>query len=195
MDIYKVDENDGHYIARSLEALRCKKRRGKVAVKCNTAPNNNQARRFRSLYLLEQGTANILNEAKGFYILIGDDNMSLNMTFDDCNVTYYIGNQTDWKLMDLIIKENDASEIVSLHETKKAIGKADAIAFYTIFEYAYMYGYSTVFSIDSSSSLYNTVSDKIAECRILGNEFGVENKIVNLISKTTMKKEFIYKLR
>ncbi len=189
MDIYKVDTKEGCYIARELEGLRRKKKRGKIAVRCNRI-NNDQVRHFRSLFLMEKGTTNIFNEALAFYMLIDDDSIAFNLVYEECDIIYSLNRNSNWKIIDLEIDDKEFRDEIS-HTRDKTARRAEATAFLAMFSYSYTYGYSNVFNIEKPKTLYDTISDMIDENNITENELGLDTKIINLISQNTMNKQFV----
>lgn len=191
MDIYEIDKNEGRRLMGEFDKLRKKKSNGKIVVKCERI-NNDEIKRFRSCYLLNKGLTDIFAKAQQYYLLLGDNELSVSMVFSQCHIVYYFKAETDWKLIEVEIIDSELCTDIKPNQTE-VFGRAEIAAFSVIANFSYTYGYSKVFDSskpDNLSRMFRLVMHNEA---LSEYEFGLEEKILNLISKDGMKKEFVDK--
>ena len=189
MDIYEIDKNEGRRLMGEFDKLRKKKSNGKIVVKCERV-NNDEIKRFRSCYLLNKGLTDIFAKAEQYYLLLGDNELSVSMVFSQCHIVYYFKAETDWKLIEVEIIDSELCADIKPNQTE-VFGRAEIAAFSVIANFSYTYGYSKVFDSskpDNLSRMFRLVMHNEA---LSEYEFGLEEKILNLISKDGMKKEFV----
>lgn len=191
MDIYEIDKNEGRRLMGEFDKLRKKKSNGKIVVKCERV-NNDEIRRFRSCYLLNQGLSDIFAKAKQYYMILGDNELSVSMAFSECHIVYYFKLESDWKLVEVEIIDSELCTDIKPNQSD-IFGRAEIAAFSVIANFSYTYGYSKVFDSskpDNLSRMFRLVMHNEA---LSEYEFGLEEKILNLISQDGMKKEFVDK--
>ena len=189
MDIYEVDFGEGRRLIEEFDKLRKKKNNGRIVVKCDRT-NNDEIKRFRSFYLLNKGLMDIFMKAKKYYIILSDNQLSVSMVFSECHIVYNLRPESDWKIVEVEIIDNDMCADLKPNQSE-IFGRAEVAAFSVIANYSNTYGYSRVFdkSIpDNVSRMFRMVINNEA---LSEYEFGLEDKILNLISKDAMRKEFV----
>ena len=191
MNIYEIDKSEGRRLMGEFDKLRKKKSNGKIVVKCERV-NNDEIRRFRSCYLLNQGLSDIFAKAKQYYMILGDNELSVSMAFSECHIVYYFKLESDWKLVEVEIIDSELCTDIKPNQSD-IFGRAEIAAFSVIANFSYTYGYSKVFDSskpDNLSRMFRLVMHNEA---LSEYEFGLEEKILNLISQDGMKKEFVDK--
>lgn len=189
MDIYEVDFGEGRRLIEEFDKLRKKKNNGRIVVKCDRT-NNDETKRFRSYYLLNQGLTDIFTKAKQYYMIISNNHLAVSMVFSECHIVYNLRPESDWKIVEVEIIDRDMCTDIKPNQPE-IFGRAEVAAFSVIASFSVTYGYSRVFD----KSIPNNVSRMFR--LIINNEtlseyeFGLEDKILNLISKDGMKKEFV----
>lgn len=189
MDIYEIDKNEGRRLMGEFDKLRKKKSNGKIVVKCERV-NNDEIKRFRSCYLLNKGLTDIFAKAEQYYLLLGENELSVSMVFSQCHIVYYFKAETDWKLIEVEIIDSELCTDIKPNQTE-VFGRAEIAAFSVIANFSYTYGYSKVFDSSKPDNLSRMFKLVIHNEALSEYEFGLEEKILNLISKDGMKKEFV----
>ena len=193
MDIYEIDKNEGRRLMGEFDKLRKKKSNGKIVVKCERV-NNDEIKRFRSCYLLNKGLTDIFAKAEQYYMILGDNELSVAMVFSQCHIVYYFRAETDWKLVEVEIIDSELCTDIKPNQTE-VFGRAEIAAFSVIANFSYTYGYSKVFDNSKPENLLRMFKLVIYNEALSEYEFGLEEKILNLISKDGMKKGFVDKLK
>lgn len=188
MDIYEVDLSEGRRLIEVFDKLRKKKNNGRVVVKCNRS-NSDEIKRFRSCYLLNQGLADIFMKAKQYYMIISDDQLAVSMVFSECHIVYYLRAASDLKIVEVEIIDNDMCSDIKPNRPE-IIGRAEVAAFSVIANFSHAYGYSRAFDKNIPDNLSRMFRLVIGNKSLSDSEFGLEDKILNLISDHGMKKEF-----
>lgn len=189
MDIYEIDKNEGRRLMGEFDKLRKKKSNGKIVVKCERV-NNDEIKRFRSCYLLNKGLTDIFAKVEQYYLLLGENELSVSMVFSQCHIVYYFKAETDWKLIEVEIIDSELCTDIKPNQTE-VFGRAEIAAFSVIANFSYTYGYSKVFDSSKPDNLSRMFKLVIHNEALSEYEFGLEEKILNLISKDGMKKEFV----
>ena len=189
MDIYEIDKNEGRRLMGEFDKLRKKKSNGKIVVKCERV-NNDEIKRIRSCYLLNKGLTDIFAKAEQYYLLLGENELSVSMVFSQCHIIYYFKAETDWKLIVVEIIDSELCTDIKPNQTE-VFGRAEIAAFSVIANFSYTYGYSKVFDSSKPDNLSRMFKLVIHNEALSEYEFGLEEKILNLISKDGMKKEFV----
>ena len=189
MDIYEIDKNEGRRLMGEFDKLRKKKSNGKIVVKCERV-NNDEIKRFRSCYLLNKGLTDIFAKVEQYYLLLGENELSVSMVFSQCHIIYYFKAETDWKLIVVEIIDSELCTDIKPNQTE-VFGRAEIAAFSVIANFSYTYGYSKVFDSSKPDNLSRMFKLVIHNEALSEYEFGLEEKILNLISKDGMKKEFV----
>ena len=189
MDIYEIDKNEGRRLMGEFDKLRKKKSNGKIVVKCERV-NNDEIKRFRSCYLLNKGLTDIFAKAEQYYLLLGENELSVSMVFSQCHIIYYFKAETDWKLIEVEIIDSELCTDIEPNQTE-VFGRAEVAAFSVIANFSYTYGYSKVFDSSKADNLSRMFRLVMHNEALSEYEFGLEEKILNLISKDGMKKEFV----
>ena len=193
MDIYEIDKNEGRRLVGEFDKLRKKKNNGKIVVKCERI-NNDEIKRVRSCYLLNKGLTDLFAKAEQYYMILGDNELSVSMVFSQCHVIYYFKSENDWKLVEVEIIDGELCTDIKPNQPE-VFGRAEAATFSVIANFSYTYGYGKVFDSsrpDNLSTMFKLVinNEKLSEY-----EFGLEEKILNLISKNGMRKEFVDRIK
>lgn len=191
MDIYEIDKNEGRRLMGEFDKLRKKKSNGKIVVKCERV-NNDEIKRFRSCYLLNKGLTDIFAKAEQYYMIMGDNELSVSMVFSQCHIVYYFKAETDWKLIEVEIIDSELCTDIKPNQAE-VFGRAEIAAFSVIANFSYTYGYSKVFDSSKPDNLSRMFKLVMHNEALSEYEFGLEEKILNLISKDGMKKEFVDK--
>ena len=191
MNIYEIDKNEGRRLMGEFDKLRKKKSNGKIVVKCERV-NNDEIKRFRSCYLLNKGLTDIFAKAEQYYMILGDNELSVAMVFSQCHIVYYFRAETDWKLVEVEIIDSELCTDIKPNQTE-VFGRAEVAAFSVIANFSYTYGYSKVFDSSKADNLSRMFRLVMHNETLSEYEFGLEEKILNLISKDGMKKEFVEK--
>lgn len=191
MDIYEIDLSEGRRLIGEFDKLRRKKKNGRIVVKCERV-NNDEIRRFRSCYLLNQGLSDIFAKAKQYYMILGDNELSVSMAFSECHIVYYFKLESDWKLVEVEIIDSELCTDIKPNQSD-IFGRAEIAAFSVIANFSYTYGYSKVFDSSKPDNLSRMFKLVMHNEALSEYEFGLEEKILNLISKDGMKKEFVDK--
>lgn len=191
MDIYEIDINEGRRLIGEFDKLRKKKNNGKIVVKCERV-NNDEIRRFRSCYLLNQGLSDIFAKAKQYYMILGDNELSVSMVFSQCHIVYYFRAENDWKLVEVEIIDSELCTDIKPNQSD-IFGRAEIAAFSVIANFSYTYGYSKVFDSSKPDNLSRMFKLVMHNEALSEYEFGLEEKILNLISRDGMKKDFVDK--
>lgn len=191
MDIYEIDKSEGRRLMGEFDKLRKKKSNGKIVVKCERV-NNDEIKRIRSCYLLNKGLTDIFAKAEQYYLLLGENELSVSMVFSQCHIIYYFKAETDWKLIEVEIIDSELCTDIKPNQTE-VFGRAEIAAFSVIANFSYTYGYSKVFDSSKPDNLSRMFKLVIHNEALSEYEFGLEEKILNLISKDGMKKEFVDK--
>ena len=189
MDIYEIDKSEGRRLMGEFDKLRKKKSNGKIVVKCERV-NNDEIKRNRSCYLLNKGLTDIFAKAEQYYLLLGENELSVSMVFSQCHIIYYFKAETDWKLIVVEIIDSELCTDIKPNQTE-VFGRAEIAAFSVIANFSYTYGYSKVFDSSKPDNLSRMFKLVIHNEALSEYEFGLEEKILNLISKDGMKKEFV----
>ena len=191
MNIYEIDKNEGRRLMGEFDKLRKKKSNGKIVVKCERV-NNDEIKRFRSCYLLNKGLTDIFAKAEQYYMILGDNELSVAMVFSQCHIVYYFRAETDWKLVEVEIIDSELCTDIKPNQTE-VFGRAEVAAFSVIANFSYTYGYSKVFDSSKADNLSRMFRLVMHNETLSEYEFGLEEKILNLISKDGMKKDFVDK--
>lgn len=191
MDIYEIDLNEGRRLIGEFDKLRKKKNNGKIVVKCERV-NNDEIRRFRSCYLLNQGLSDIFAKAKQYYIILENNELSVSMVFSQCHIIYYFKAESDWKLVEVEIIDSELCADIKPNQSD-IFGRAEIAAFSVIANFSYTYGYSKVFDSSKPDNLSRMFKLVMHNETLSEYEFGLEEKILNLISRDSMKKDFVDK--
>lgn len=191
MDIYEIDLNEGRRLIGEFDKLRKKKNNGKIVVKCERV-NNDEIRRFRSCYLLNQGLSDIFAKAKQYYIILENNELSVSMVFSQCHIIYYFKAESDWKLVEVEIIDSELCTDIKPNQPD-IFGRAEIAAFSVIANFSYTYGYSKVFDSSKPDNLSRMFKLVMHNETLSEYEFGLEEKILNLISRDSMKKDFVDK--
>lgn len=191
MDIYEIDINEGRRLIGEFDKLRKKKNNGKIVVKCERV-NNDEIRRFRNCYLLNQGLSDIFGKAKQYYMILGDNELSVSMVFSQCHIVYYFRLESDWKLVEIEIIDSELCTDIKPNQSD-IFGRAEIAAFSVIANFSYTYGYSKVFDSSKPDNLSRMFKLVMHNETLSEYEFGLEEKILNLISRDSMKKDFVDK--
>ena len=193
MDIYEIDKSEGRRLIGEFDKLRKKKSNGKIVVKCERI-NNDEIKRFRSCYLLNKGLTDIFAKAEQYYMVLGDNELSVSMVFSQCHIVYYFKAENDWKLIEIEIIDSELCTDIKPNQTE-VFGRAEISAFSVIANFSYTYGYSKVFDNSKPDNLSRMFKLVIHNEKLSEYEFGLEEKILNLISKDGMKKEFVDRIK
>lgn len=193
MDIYEIDKSEGRRLMGEFDKLRKKKSNGKIVVKCERV-NNDEIKRIRSCYLLNKGLTDIFAKAEQYYLLLGENELSVSMVFSQCHIIYYFKAETDWKLIEVEIIDSELCTDIKPNQTE-VFGRAEIAAFSVIANFSYTYGYSKVFDSSKPDNLSRMFKLVIHNEALSEYEFGLEEKILNLISKDGMKKEFVDRIK
>lgn len=191
MDIYEIDLNEGRRLVEEFDKLRRKKNNGRIVVKCERV-NNDEIKRFRSCYLLNQGLSDIFGKAKQYYMILGNNELSVSMVFSQCHIVYYFRAETDWKLIEVELIDSELCTDIKPNQPE-VFGRAEIAAFSVIANFSYTYGYSKVFDSSKPDNLSEMFKLVMHNETLSEYEFGLEEKILNLISKDGMKKNFVDK--
>lgn len=189
MDIYEIELNEGRRLIGEFEKLRKKKNNGRVVVKCERI-NNEEVKRFRNSYLLNKGVQDIFLKAKQYFITLAEKRLSVSMVFSECHIVYEFREETDWKTIEVEIIDNELCADIKPNQPD-IFGRAEIAAFSVIANFSYTYGYSKVFDSSVPDNLSRMFRLVICNEALSEYEFGLEQKILNLISKNGMKKEFV----
>lgn len=189
MDIYEIDLNEGRRLIEEFDKLRKKKNNGRIVVKCERI-NNDEIKRFRNCYLLNKGLQDIFSKAKQYYITLSDNCLSVSMVFSECHIVYEFQAETDWKVIEVEIIDNELCTDINPNQPE-IFARAEVAAFSVIANFSYTYGYSKVFDSSIPDNLSRMFRLVISNEALSEYEFGLEEKILNLISKDGMKKEFV----
>lgn len=190
MDIYEIDLNEGRRLIEEFDKLRKKKNNGRIVVKCERI-NNDEIKRFRC-YLLNKGLRDIFAKAKQYYMTLSDNRLAVSMVFSECHIVYEFRVETDWKVVEVEIIDNELCTDIKPNQ-QEIFARAEVAAFSVIANFSYTYGYSKVFDSSISDNLSRMFRLVINNETLSEYEFGLEEKILNLISKDGMKKEFVEK--
>lgn len=191
MDIYEIDLSEGRRLIGEFDKLRKKKNNGKIVVKCERV-NNDEIKRFRNCFLLNQGLSDIFAKAKQYYMILGNNELSVSMVFSQCHIVYYFRAEYDWKLVEVEIIDGELCTDIRPNQSE-VFGRAEVAAFSVIANFSYTYGYSKVFDSSKPDNLSRMFKLIIHSEALSEYEFGLEEKILNLISRNGMKKEFVDK--
>lgn len=191
MDIYEIDLSEGRRLMGEFDKLRRKKNNGRIVVKCERV-NNDEIKRFRSCYLLNQGLSDIFAKAKQYYMILGDNELSVSMAFSECHIVYYFKLESDWKLVEVEIIDSELCTDIKPNQSD-IFGRAEIAAFSVIANFSYTYGYSKVFDSSKPDNLSRMFKLVMHNETLSEYEFGLEEKILNLISRDSMKKDFVDK--
>lgn len=191
MDIYEIDLSEGRRLMGEFDKLRRKKNNGRIVVKCERV-NNDEIKRFRSCYLLNQGLSDIFAKAKQYYMILGDNELSVSMAFSECHIVYYFKLESDWKLVEVEIIDSELCTDIKPNQSD-IFGRAEIAAFSVIANFSYTYGYSKVFDSSKPDNLSRMFKLVMHNEALSEYEFGLEEKILNLISRDGMKKDFVDK--
>lgn len=191
MDIYEIDLSEGRRLIGEFDKLRKKKNNGKIVVKCERV-NNDEIKRFRNCFLLNQGLSDIFAKAKQYYMILGNNELSVSMVFSQCHIVYYFKAEYDWKLVEVEIIDGELCTDIRPNQSE-VFGRAEVAAFSVIANFSYTYGYSKVFDSSKPDNLSRMFKVIIHSEALSEYEFGLEEKILNLISRNGMKKEFVDK--
>lgn len=189
MDIYEIDINEGRRLIGEFEKLRKKKNNGRIVVKCERSQND-EIKRFRNSYLLNKDIQDIIMKAIQYYITLSDKRLSVSMIFSECHIVYEFCIESDFKIVEVEIIDRELCTDIRPNQSK-TFGRAGVAAFSTIANFSYTYGYSKVFDSNIPDNLARMFKLVIGNERLSEYEFGLEEKILNLISKDGMKKEFV----
>lgn len=189
MDIYEIDLSEGRRLIGEFDKLRKKKNNGKIVVKCERV-NNDEIRRFRSSYLLNRGLSDIFAQVKQYFMMVGDNEISVSMVFSECHIVYYLRPESDWKLVEVEIIDSELCTDIKPNQSE-VLGRAEVAAFNVIANFSYTYGYSKVFGSSKQDNLSEMFKLVMHNETLSEYEFGLEEKILNLISKHGMRKDFV----
>lgn len=191
MDIYEIDKNEGRRLIGELDKLRRKKNNGKIVVKCERT-NNNEVKYFRSCYVLSRGLTEIFAKTEKYFIEIGDASVIITLVFTECHIVYELRKENDWKLIEVEIIDNELCNGVIANKTE-IFGRAEVAAFSVIVNFSNKYGFSKVFDVDDHKCLEKLFGSVINNENLNEYEFGLEEKILTIISKNGLKKDFVDK--
>ena len=191
MDIYEVELSEGRRLIEEIDKLRRKKNNGRIVVKCERI-NNEEIKRFRSSYLLNQGLTDIFAKTKQYFIIIEENQLSVSLVFSECNIVYRLRAENNWKIIEVEIIDSGLYTDDKPNHTE-ILGRAEVAAALVITQFSNTYGYSNVFDSSIPSNLarmFRLVMDNEA---LSEYEFGLEEKILTIISKNGLKKDFVDK--
>lgn len=191
MDIYEIDLNEGRRLIEEFDKLRKKKNNGRIVVKCERI-NNNEIKRFRNCYLLNKGLRDIFAKAKQYYMTLSDNRLAVSMVFSECHIVYEFRSETEWKIVEVEIIDSELCTDIKPNQ-QEIFGRAEVAAFFVIANFSYTYGYGKVFDSSIPDNLSRMFKLVISNEALSEYEFGLEEKILNLISQDGMKKEFVEK--
>lgn len=154
--------------------------------------NNDEIKRFRNCYLLNKGLRDIFAKAKQYYMTLSDNRLAVSMVFSECHIVYEFRSETDWKIVEVEIIDSELYTDIKPNQSE-IFARAEVAAFSVIANFSYTYGYSKVFDSSISDNLSRMFRLVINNETLSEYEFGLEEKILNLISKDGMKKEFVEK--
>ena len=191
MYIYEIDLNEGRRLIEEFDKLRKKKTTVRIVVKCERS-NNDEIKRFRNCYLLNKGLRDIFAKAKQYYMTLSDNRLAVSMVFSECHIVYEFRSETDWKIVEVEIIDSELCTDIKPNQ-QEIFARAEVAAFSVIANFSYTYGYSKVFDSSIPDNLSRMFKLVISNEALSEYEFGLEEKILNLISKDGMKKEFVEK--
>ena len=189
MDIYEIDFGEGRRLIEEFDKLRKKKNNGRIVVKCDRT-NNDEIKKSRSCYLLNKGLTDIFMKAKQYYMILSDNQLSVSMVFSECHIVYNLRMESDWKIVEVEIIDSAMCSNIKPNQPE-IFGRAEVAAFSVIANYSNTYGYSRVFDKNIPNNITRMFRMVINNKALSEYEFGLEDKILNLISKDGMKKEFL----
>ena len=113
--IYEFEPKEGFYLAAELEKHRKKKRHDKLVMKCDESTNH-QVKIYKSMYVLNGKINQILYDAKHYYLVISNNDVTIYLIYDTCRIAYCLRTETDWKIISArrILKVQHMAHLVDL---------------------------------------------------------------------------------
>lgn len=192
MNAYEIEKMKGLYLANELEKMRVKKQKASVNIRSNNT-NNEQIKRFKNMYLLNNNINEVIRSAEAYYMLIGVNSIAVELVFNESHVVYSLKVDSDWKTIDLDILD------IQLCGNRKpnmphVVGKAEITAFIILANLGYSYGYARV--MNTRKDYLTNIFNKIVEDKVLASrDHGIESIISELLMQEGIKKEFLQTFR
>lgn len=188
-DIYEICNAEGKNLVDEIDKLRQKRSRGKLIIK-DDQRSNIQVENFRRKYLLASSHIDVFAQAAKFFMAVGNNAVILTLVYDRCHITYYLRAENDWKVIDVEIADINSCTSIKPNKPKLA-GRTEATALLILVRLSYTYGFSRIFQCDSPNHLRTMFDTIIPNSNLDENAFGLEAKVIDLISQNGLRKEFL----
>lgn len=191
--IYEFEPKEGFYLAAELEKHRKKKRHDKLVMKCDESTNH-QVKIYKSMYVLNGKINQILYDAKHYYLVISNNDVTIYLIYDTCRIAYCLRTETDWKIIS--VEFLPPARLTTAPYKDDSLGRVVASTLTTIVSFCYTHGFSMVFDTQQNGQIpkiFTAILNKEFTTTKFEPESQVQQKITALLMKQAVRKEFVEK--